>query len=135
MTIKALNKAKQRFLDLLESKIASYVYSCAVIGFVGIGIGSTIEYVTHPPRDWQRELNETNMQLMELNHSYYRLHDSLMREIYARDKFVYSLATDTWKYYPCVWDVSQKYQTYVRIQANYDANLTNRKIILKRVER
>lgn len=78
-------------------------------------------------RDWEREnaimedrLADLERLAIQLNHRLVFVQDSLNREINVRDNFVYSLTNDTWQYYPAVWDVAQKYRSYVYFHANYD---------------
>lgn len=78
-------------------------------------------------KDWEREnaimedrLTDLERLTIALNHRLIFVQDSLNREINVRDNFVYSLTNDTWQYYPAVWDVSQKYRSWVYFHANYD---------------
>lgn len=43
----------------------------------------------------------------------------LQRRNQAVENFIDSLARGYFDYYPCIWDVKQKYTTYVNFHANY----------------
>ena len=116
-------------LDLKDK--AWLAISIFVFSF-GIGSALSIAYENlQPQRDWQAELAETEAQLIALNRQYYHIKDSLDREIRVRDNFVYSLTQNTWQYYPAIWDVAQKYRTYVRFHANYNPEYFKKQLNLQ----
>jgi hypothetical protein len=89
-------------------------------------------------RDWEREnaimrdrLTDLERLAIQLNHRLVFVQDSLTREINVRDNFVYSLTKDTWQDYACVWDVSQKYRSWVYFHANYDPTYFKKPLSLR----
>jgi hypothetical protein len=96
-------------------------------------------------KDWEREIDSLNKHIdylgirqmaiesvaIDLSKRLCFVQDSLNREINVRDNFVYSLTKDTWQDYACVWDVSQKYRSWVYFHANYDPTYFKKPLSLR----